>query len=145
MDENEIISLRKKYSELSDESLTDMIRCGRDDYQPGVYDLLLTEAVKRGIESKIDSRREISEEKQPQPSPCQGLGEEEDALVEFAELMQIKSDSDVAFLESVLGQTDIAYYVSGRDDFKMEIKTLMVDSSRLEDVKELLKDFTPSP
>jgi len=142
MDENEIIILRKKYSELSDEALMDMIRAGRDDYQPGVYDLLLTEAGKRGLENKMHGLQVAPQEKQTDPASCQGQGDEKDAFVEFTELTQIKNDSDVAFLESLLGQTDIAYYISGRDDFKMEIKTLMVESSRLTEAKELLKDFT---
>jgi hypothetical protein len=141
MDENDIISLRKRYAELSDEALMDMIREGRDDYQQGVYDLLLTEAGKRGLEDKITGQKEIPLEKQTEPASHEGDEEVRDVYVEFTGLMRIKNDSDAAFLESLLAQTDIPYYISGRDDFKMEIKTLMVDSTRLKDAEELLKDF----
>lgn len=63
----------------------------------------------------------------------------------YIELMQVVASDDLAFLESIFDTTDIPYYFR---DLSIRAKRglpalLMVESSRIEDAKELLKDFKP--
>jgi hypothetical protein len=64
----------------------------------------------------------------------------------YMELIQVLTFDDLAFLESILDTTDIPYYFR---DLSIRAKRglpafLMVESSRIEDAKELLKDLVHS-
>lgn len=44
--------LRKHYAEMSDEELSEMLSVPKEEYEPGVYDLILEEAKHRGIDTE---------------------------------------------------------------------------------------------
>lgn len=66
-------------------------------------------------------------------------------LAKFVKLLEVNSGSEIAFLKSILEPTDIPYYFKSR---ALRISRpgqppadLMVEETRLEEVRELLKDF----
>ncbi len=58
MDEKEKLRLKEAYSEMPDNEIIEMLLVDQSEYEKDVYDLLLAEAQKRGLETKINEMRE---------------------------------------------------------------------------------------
>ena len=59
MDSQERLNLQKEYETLPDEDILDMLTFNKDEYEQGVYELILEEARKRGIDKNAE-RKEVS-------------------------------------------------------------------------------------
>lgn len=64
MDQEQRIRLEQEYARHSDESLLDAAELGREEFQEGVYDIILTEVKRRRLEEQLDERLELLERKQ---------------------------------------------------------------------------------
>jgi len=68
MEEKERIRLNKLYEQYSDDALIDMALEDESAYQEGVYELILEEVKKRGLEKRIDEIKKDKIEKESRPS-----------------------------------------------------------------------------
>jgi len=57
MDEKEKLRLKKAYEEMPEEELVEMLLEDKKAYGEGVYELVLEEARKRGIEKKVSEQK----------------------------------------------------------------------------------------
>jgi hypothetical protein len=48
--------LEQQYAQYSDEGLLDAAELGREDYQEGVYEIILAELKRRKLEEQLDER-----------------------------------------------------------------------------------------
>lgn len=60
MDENERIRLEKTYREMPDEELLEMLEVPENEYEQGIYDLVLAEANKRKLLEEAISPTQVS-------------------------------------------------------------------------------------
>tara|TARA_B100000315_G_C14419213_1_gene514728 strand:+ start:89 stop:610 length:522 start_codon:yes stop_codon:yes gene_type:complete len=63
MDEQEKLKFRKIYAKFSERKLIEMLLADKSVYQPGCYELLNNEMIRRGIEDKVQSIRKKQENK----------------------------------------------------------------------------------
>lgn len=63
----------------------------------------------------------------------------------YVELLETNDEGEIAFLESILKTTDIPYYFQNLGTRAISLKVapakLMIKETRVEEAKELLKDF----
>ncbi|MDD5348542.1 MAG: hypothetical protein PHT59_08010, partial [Candidatus Omnitrophica bacterium] len=132
--------LRQKFSELSDTALIKQITAGRGSYRDGVYELLAAEAHRRNLDEAVAAAGE-KDRQAKEAKEHESRIHEWDKDLSFLALFQVP-DGDCAFLESVLNETDIPYCFSGRDSMYKGIPIiLMVERGRLDESRELLKDY----
>ncbi len=132
--------LKKQYESFTDGQISQMITDGRQAYVEGAYELLQEEARRRELVFEEPSAEEV---KIPQEEPGLEPGTDVNAYVQMA---IINNESDRAFIVSLIERTDIAYFFQNlniRRDIDLPVG-LMVDSLRVEEAIELLKDFKPS-
>jgi len=136
MDTIEIQELLKKYRSLVDEEILELAAEGRDEFQDGVYDLILEEIKKRGLEEKLDELKRREET----PAVPEESGEELVTVGEFAQGIEshiVKSKLESEGIEVFLANE---FMVSGswvNADIFGKIK-LQVRSSDLEKAREIL-------
>lgn len=142
MDSEERSRLRKAYAQMSDEELIEMLLVDKSDYAPCVYELLQAEGHNRGLESKLEEIKKIKTDSEDAKS---GLSSSHCKAGKFVRLMKVATDGDVAFLKSLLDTTGIPYYFQ---TLRFRFGTpdsapahLLIEESRLEEAKELLKEF----
>jgi len=67
--------------------------------------------------------------------------------LKFSQLVATFNPIDIAFIKSLLDAEKIEYYLEGENFLQVRPLVsparIMVESSRLDDAKELLKDYTP--
>lgn len=68
MDEQERLRLQKEYVLFSDEEVLEMLAFNKDEYEEGVYELVLEEAKRRGIDKKKDEIKREPRQKCSQAS-----------------------------------------------------------------------------
>jgi hypothetical protein len=132
--------LKKQYESFTDGQISQMIFDGPQAYVEGAYELLQEEARRRGLEIGEPPAEEVKIfEEQPggQPQPDVNT---------YMQLAIINNQSDRSFIASLFDGTDIPYFFQNlhiRQDIDLPAG-LMVDSLRVEESIELLKDFKPS-
>ena len=105
MNPEEKVKLKKQYEELADSQLIQMLSDGADAYVEGAYELLLAEANNRKLQLENHSaEQDIST---PEASFA---SEPEPEVNTYVQIVIVNHESDRAFLDSVLSQTDIPYY-----------------------------------
>ena len=57
MDEQDTLNLAKAYQGLPEAELIDMLSASQDQYEPQVYELLVDEMKRRGIEGKVEKQK----------------------------------------------------------------------------------------
>lgn len=65
MDEKEKLRLQEEYQLLTDEEILEMLSFDKKEYEEGVYELILKEAKKRGIDKKTDQIEAINIDERP--------------------------------------------------------------------------------
>ncbi|MBN2121378.1 MAG: hypothetical protein JW734_10040 [Candidatus Omnitrophica bacterium] len=73
MDEQEKLRLQKEYELSSDEDILQMLAFSKDEYEEGVYELVLEEAKKRGLDKRKGEVSPIGECRQSQPKDIEVL------------------------------------------------------------------------
>ena len=139
MNQDQRMRLEQEYARYSDESLLDVAELGRDDFQEGVFDIVLAEVKKRGLEEQLEERLEILERKQEI---------EEDGLdlvvlkrfsfmheAELAKIVLEENDIEAILLPDDYGTapSSVAFGAGGAK--------LLVLEDDLEMAEELLKDM----
>jgi len=136
------LRLKKQYADLADGQIIEMLGEGREAYVQGAFELLQEEARNRGLEI---NKPPAQEKEIIKPQPLLEVEPEIDVNA-YAQLVIVTGESDRAFIESLFGGTDISYFFQNlniRRDNPLPVG-FMVDSLRVEDAIELLKDFKPS-
>jgi hypothetical protein len=136
------LRLKKQYADLDDSQIIEMLGEGKEAYVPGAFELLQEEARNRGLEINRPPEQE-KEIIKPQSLP---EFEPEIDVNTYAQLVIVTRESDRAFIESLFERTDISYFFQNlniRPENALPAG-FMVDSLRVEDAIELLKDFKPS-
>ena len=62
MDQDMRMRLEQEYARYSDESLLEAAELGRDEFQEGVYEIILAEIRRRGLQEQVEERRQLKEE-----------------------------------------------------------------------------------
>lgn len=137
MDMQEILKLKKKYSDMSDEELKGLLSEGKCAYREGIYELIEAEAMRRGIneEKGQDSR----ENEAFIPAVV-----EEAPLEKYLPIMVVVDYGDKESLEETLNKDNIPYFF---DTLSLKGNvlpaSLAVEESKVERAISLLKDFKP--
>lgn len=135
MQNPDIARIAEEYRRMSDEQISELLVASPGDFLPQAYQALLHEAAARGL-SPASAPAVV-------PQPPDEAGSEE-TLVQIA---VINNASDLAFLESLLAGTDITHnFMNMRLRYRTSAEfpvALYVESSRVDDTIELLKDFQP--
>lgn len=131
MDMQEILKLKEKYAQVSDEELKNMLSEGLDAYREGVYQLLQAEAMKRGIDD--NPQQEAPE-----------ISEAEEKSERFFPIIVVVDHEDKVFLETTLNNNAIAYFFDSLSLKGHELPaSLTVEESSVGKAVELLRDFKP--
>lgn len=140
MDMRERMELKKKYAALPDEEIINMLLEGKDSYVEEAYELLLSEARARGIEGKL--KEETAQEEIPVEPVLEDVKEEPET---FAQVMIVNSESDLAFLKSLLEEERILYFFQDLSLKGANLPvSLMLAESQVKKVMDLLRDFKPA-
>jgi len=136
------LRLKQQYADLADGQIAGMLGEGREAYVEGAFELLQEEARNRRLEiDKPPAQEKEIIKLQPLPEIEPGVD-----VNTFAQLVIVTGESDRAFIESLFESRDISYFFQNlniRRDNPLPVG-FMVDSLRVEDAIELLKDFKPS-
>jgi hypothetical protein len=138
----EKLKFKKQYELLMDGQIIQMLADGSEAYVEGAFELLQEEAMRRGLEIEKPEAPQQKAVLPPVPAPA----ESEIDVNTYVQLVIINNGSDRAFIESLFAGSDILYYLQNlniRRDIDLPVG-LMVESQRVEDAIELLKDFKPS-
>lgn len=142
MNSEDKLKLKKQYADLADGQIVGMLGEGKEAYVEGAFELLQEEARNRGLEMNNPPEQE-KEIIKPQPLP--ELEPEIDVNT-YSQLVIVTAESDRALIETLFKNTDISYFFQNlniRRDNPLPVG-FMVESLRVEDAIELLKDFKPS-
>ncbi|MFA5117807.1 MAG: hypothetical protein WC695_03030 [Candidatus Omnitrophota bacterium] len=140
MDTQERLKLKKRYEELPDAALLDMIAEGQGAYSPGAFELLLEEKEKRGI-----AEGQLVEP----PAPSQG-GEDEGSFEkspsqQYVALAVIVEYKDYEYVDALLRKADFLYSFEKLSltgaDFPV---SLIVEEQAVKKALKLLEGFKPS-
>jgi hypothetical protein len=136
------LRLKKQYADLADAQIAEMLGEGKEAYVQGAFELLQEEARSRGLEINRPPAQE-KEVIKPQLLP---EFEPEIDVNTYVQLVIVTQESDRAFIESLFERTDISYFFQNLNIRRENSLPagFMVDSPRVEDAIELLKDFKPS-
>lgn len=141
MNPEDKLRLKKQYADLADGQIIAMLGEGRDAYVDGAFELLQEEASKRGLEinNPPQQEKEIIKLK-----PLPEVGPDIDVNT-YVQLVIVTGESDRAFIESLFESRDISYFFQNLNIHRDNPLPagFMVDSLRVEDAIELLKDFKP--
>lgn len=142
MEMTERMELKKKYSSLPDETISEMLLEGRDSYVAEAYELLLSEAKQRGIESRLE------ESEKPKENVIMDEKYADEAKTEvptFIQIMIVNDNDDVKSVTNLFEGADESYYFQ---DLSLKGEalpvSLMVAEPFLDKAKGLLADFKPN-
>ena len=143
MDEQTRSTLKKRYAEITDYELTELLSEGKDAYEPEAYDMLLSEARNRGMEEQTE---EETIEGKDNAGAVSVPAEKENNIDTFVELVIVVNDKDRDALEEMMNSAGIDYYFQNMNfrgkDWPV---ALMVDQDKADDTVELLTNkFNPS-
>ena len=143
MEYQERLRLKKLYEQYSEEALLEMLSEGRQAYQEGVYELILEEAKKRGLEEKIEEVEKNKIEKESlRPEENDLVTVHAGSLLEVQLLRSLLETEGIAvFLkDEILGTHAPAYAAAGGvGAIKVVIAKKDLDRAKLI-VQEFLKE-----
>ena len=139
METQEILRLKNKYSALAEEELIGLLLVDKSEYDPEAYELLCSEAVKRGLDDKIEQLKNINKEPAKVEIPVEEL-----KIQEYVQIMIIVDSDDVEAIEAILSKKDILCTIDtlsiAGNNFPAQVT---VQEQRLKEAVSLLKDFKP--
>ena len=141
MDSQERARLEKAYAAVPEEKLMELILEGEADYEEGVYNLLLEEAKRRGIEDKVNAALEAETEnirkiEAGEEAPAASAGEE------LVPIMILSDEKDAEKVKSILEEAGIEVCIDSLSVRKKEFPaSVMVPKSRVEESVALFTVF----
>lgn len=137
MDANDLNRLRKRYAQLSDEEIKEMLYAGKEGFEPEAFTLLVEEGHKRQVALGNDIAS--AEENVP---PAQAI-EKELEEVSYAELMVVNDPEDVIATRQAIGKAGINFYMQPISYTAKELPVaLMVQQDRAEEAIGILQELT---
>jgi hypothetical protein len=135
--------LKKMYEEMSDDALLELASAKQDDYREGVYDLVIAEARKRGLEQ----RRAILESGNSDTDgfdPAGGEGGEIPDETQSVEVYYYRDNETRDRLLEFLREFNIAHMVAPKISIKgvpLSEGSIKVRADQVKQAKKIIDDF----
>ena len=143
MDQESKIKLINLYKEMPEQQLLDLLSENENDFDDGVYVLLIEEAKRRGLEDKLNEIKVNKEEI---------IVTDNESNYKFIKVFTTPNVGEVAIIRSILDGEKISYYLKGENFGTvygpadgLSSVDVMIREDYVEDAKDLLSDFINPP
>ena len=132
--------LAQRYAAMSDEELATMLAEDKSGYEPEAYDVLSSEARRRGIGSPAEAGTAPAPRLPPDHTAADGA----DAIPAYIQILILNSPDDRTKVQSLLQENSIPYLFEPLSISRKELPvSLLVDEASVERAVRLLTDRAP--